>query len=201
MTLPKNFSVNQAKQEISKLLLDGIRVKQEVVDSGLPALSEIALALIECLKKKGKIIIFGNGGSAADSLHIAAELVGRFEKERKPLPALALTANISNLTALANDYGYETVFSRQLQALAQKQDVAWGISTSGNSKNVVQAINKAKELGLVTIAFTGSGGGQLKEIADLTFMAPSSNTARIQEVHIAAAHALCKLIEESLLDD
>jgi D-sedoheptulose 7-phosphate isomerase len=196
MTLPKNFSVNKIVNEINKALLDSISVKKEVINTKLSILGQIALNLITCLKRKGKIIIFGNGGSAADSLHIAAELVGRFEKERKPLPAIALTANVSNLTSLANDYGYEYIFSRQLAAIAQKKDIAWGISTSGNSKNIIYAINKAKELGLTTIAFTGGNGGKLKRIADFSFVVPSFNTARIQEVHLVVAHAFCKFIEE-----
>lgn len=201
MILPKNFSVNQISKQIKEILSDSICVKEKIIASSLPSLSQIARALIKCLKNGGKIIIFGNGGSAADSLHIAAELVGRFEKERTPLPAIALTSNVSNLTALANDYGYQTVFSRQLAAIAQKQDVAWGISTSGNSENVIGALNIAKKLGLLTVAFTGGNGGKLKAIADLSFIVPSFNAARIQEAHITAAHALCKLIEESLFND
>lgn len=195
--MPKNFSVDKIKEDISRNFSDSILVKKKILDGDLSELAQIVKALIGCLNKKGKIIIFGNGGSAADSLHIAAEMVGRFEKERKPLAAIALTSNAANMTALSNDYGYDEVFSRQLAAIAGKQDAAWGISTSGNSKNVIRAINKAKELGLLTIAFTGGDGGELKKAADLSFVVPSTNTARIQETHMTAAHIICKIIEES----
>ncbi|MFH1856156.1 MAG: SIS domain-containing protein [Candidatus Omnitrophota bacterium] len=199
--MPKNFSAEKLIKDIRLGLADGIAVKKKVAEGDLSILAEIAAALINCLKNKGKIIIFGNGGSAADSLHIAAELVGRFEKEREPLAAISLVSNVSNLTAIANDYGYEEIFAKQLSAIAVPQDIAWGISTSGNSANVLKAINKAKELGLLTIGFSGSSGGQLRKMADLNFIVPSNNTARIQEAHIAVAHLLCKSIEEYFLSE
>lgn len=194
--MPKNFSVDKIKEDISRIFSDSILVKKKVIDGDLSELVGIARTLIICLEKKGKVIVFGNGGSAADSLHIVAELVGRFERDRRPLAAIALTSNVANLTAIANDYGYLEVFSRQLAAIAGKEDVAWGISTSGNSRNVIQGIKKAKDLGLITIAFTGGNGGELKKLADLSFVVPSTNTARIQEVHMTAAHIICKIIEE-----
>lgn len=199
MTLPKNFSVDKIKEDISRNFSDSILVKKKVLDGDLSELVRIARTLIICLEKKGKVIVFGNGGSAADSLHIVAELAGRFERDRRPLAAIALTSNVANLTAIANDYGYLEVFSRQLAAIAGKDDVAWGISTSGNSRNVIQGIKKAKDLGLITIAFTGGNGGELKKLADLSFVVPSTNTARIQEVHMTAAHIICKIIEEFFL--
>lgn len=198
--MQKNFSDRQIEKYIKNDLIETISVKQKILTSDFQLLSQIAKALIGCLKNKGKIIIFGNGGSAADSQHIAAELVGRFEKERKPLSAIALTGNVSNLTALANDYGYASVFSRQLAAIAAKNDIAWGISASGNSENVLEGINKAKEIGLKTIAFTGGSGGKLKTAADFSFVVPSLNTARIQESHMTIAHALCKVVENSLFN-
>lgn len=143
-----------------------------------------------------KVLFCGNGGSAADSQHLAAELVGRFVKERRSLPAIALTTDTSILTAVANDYAYDDVFARQVEGLGQAGDVLVGISTSGNSKNVVKAVEEAKKKGLKTIAFTGQGGGRLGELCDVTVAVPSKVTARIQEMHILAGHIICELVEE-----
>jgi len=142
------------------------------------------------------VLVFGNGGSAADSQHMAAELVGRFRKERKALPAIALTTNTSTITALSNDYGYDVSFKRQVEALGKKGDVAVGISTSGTAKNVTCALKKAKDAGLLTVALTGKDGGEIKSIADLSLVVKSDNTARIQEAHILIIHILCELIED-----
>ena len=150
------------------------------------------------LKKGGKVLAFGNGGSAADSQHIVAELIGRFKKERRPLAGIALTANTSTITALANDYGYDATFARQIEALGKPKDVAIGMSTSGRSKNVILAMRKAKELGLVTIGLTGGDGGSLKRESDITIVVNSSDTARIQESHIMIGHIICELVEEAL---
>ncbi len=140
-------------------------------------------------------MIAGNGGSAADAQHIAAELVGRFLRERKALPAMALTTDTSILTAIGNDYSFENVFSRQVEALGQAGDVAIGISTSGNSKNVIKAIQTAKKMEMITIGFTGESGGELKNCIDFCFQAPSQSTPHIQEAHLAVAHALCDIVE------
>ena len=148
------------------------------------------------IKSGGKAIVFGNGGSAADSQHMAAELVGRFKKERKALPAIALTTNTSTITALSNDYGYDVSFKRQIEALGKKGDVAVGISTSGTAENVACALKKAKDAGLLTVALTGKGGGKIKKKADLSLVVKSDNTARIQEAHILIIHILCELIED-----
>ena len=148
------------------------------------------------LDKGHKILFFGNGGSAADSQHLAAELVGRFVKERESLPAIALTTDTSILTAIANDYSYDDVFSRQVAGLGQAGDVLIGISTSGNSKNVVKAIELAKQKGLKTVAFTGEGGGKLGALCDAVIAVPSKTTARIQEIHILVGHIVCELVEE-----
>lgn len=150
----------------------------------------------EALKSGNKVLFCGNGGSAADAQHLAAELIGRFQKERRSLASVALTTDTSILTAVANDYGYDEVFARQVEGLGRSGDVLIGISTSGNSANVVKAALKARDTGMHTIAFTGEGGGKLKDICDITFAAPSKVTARIQEMHIMVGHIICELVEE-----
>ena len=150
----------------------------------------------EALKSGNKVLFCGNGGSAADAQHLAAELIGRFQKERRSLASVALTTDTSILTAVANDYGYEEVFARQVEGLGRSGDVLIGISTSGNSANVVKAALKARDTGMHTIAFTGEGGGKLKDICDITFAVPSKVTARIQEMHIMVGHIICELVEE-----
>lgn len=150
----------------------------------------------EALKTGNKVLFCGNGGSAADAQHLAAELIGRFQKERRSLASIALTTDTSILTAVANDYGYDEVFARQVEGLGRSGDVLIGISTSGNSANVVKAALKARDTGMHTIAFTGEGGGKLKDICDITFAVPSKVTARIQEMHIMVGHIICELVEE-----
>ena len=166
--------------------------------SHVTQIKEISDIVIDALKKGGKVMVFGNGGSASDSQHIAAELVGRFKKDRTALPAIALTTNTSIITAIANDYGYEAVFAKQVEALGQKNDVAIGISTSGKAKNVVMAIKQAKKIGMKTIALTGADGGELVKLADTSLVVPSSVTARIQEAHITIGHIVCELVEQAL---
>ena len=151
---------------------------------------------IDCLKNGGKILIFGNGGSAADAQHIAAELVGRYKAVRKGLPAIALTTDTSALTAIGNDYGYDYVFNRQVEALANKGDVVIGISTSGSSANVISALKLASELNCKTIGFSGQDGGIMKDICDINLVAPSEDTPRIQEIHIIIGHTICHLIDQ-----
>ena len=160
-----------------------------------PVLESIAQAMTATLRSGGKILWCGNGGSAGDSQHLAAELVGRFRRERRGIPSVALTTDGSTLTSIANDYGYEAVFSRQVEALGAKGDVLVGISTSGNSANVIAALKAARSQGLVTVAFTGAGGGRLSALADHLFTVASRDTARIQEAHILAGHMLCDWIE------
>lgn len=150
----------------------------------------------EALKSGNKVLFCGNGGSAADAQHLAAELIGRFQKERRSLASVALTTDTSILTAVANDYGYDEVFARQVEGLGRSGDVLIGISTSGNSANVVKAALKARDTGMHTIAFTGEGGGKLKDICDIAFAVPSKVTARIQEMHIMVGHIICELVEE-----
>ena len=167
-------------------------------EENLNLIGKTAETILRALKTGGKVIVFGNGGSAADSQHMVAELVGRFKKERAAIPAIALTTNTSILTALSNDYSYDISFSRQIEALGKKGDIAIGISTSGMAKNVTEAIVKAKKMGIGTIALTGKGGGAIKDMADLAIVVKSNDTPRIQEAHILIIHILCELIEDNL---
>nr|MBU1328798.1 D-sedoheptulose 7-phosphate isomerase [Candidatus Omnitrophota bacterium] len=185
------------KRKIEKLLKESIDVKKKVLENKVKEIEKLASAMLETIKTGHKILLFGNGGSATDSMHIAAELVGRFKKERKALPAIALTANISTITALGNDYNFEYIFERQLEAFGNRGDMAIGISTSGSSKNVVAGILKASKMGLKTAALTGNKIGKLCKIADICIRVPSSNTPRIQEAHIAIGHIVCELIEDA----
>lgn len=186
------------KKTIESAIRDSIRTKEDVFKGQIENIERAALAIIDSLKKGGKLFVFGNGGSAADSQHIAAELVGRFKMERRPLPAIALTTDTSALTSIANDYGYEFVFSRQIEALASKGDVALGISTSGNSKNIIEAFKKAGSLGLKVIALSGGDGGKMKDVADISIVVASRDTPRIQESHAMIGHILCGLIEDNI---
>ena len=162
---------------------------------------KMAERLIDCVRGGGKVLVCGNGGSAADAQHIAAELVGRLARERRAIPAIALTTNSSILTAIGNDYGYEHIFARQVEALASKGDVLIAISTSGNAANVLAAVDAARTLGCHTLALTGGTGGKLKSAADLALVAPSNKTWHIQEVHITVGHILCDLVEKSITDE
>jgi len=186
------------KKKIEEIINESIFVKENTLQSQVKVVIAIAKAIIACFKKKGKVIFLGNGGSAADSQHLAAELIGRFQKNRRALAAIALTTNSSVITALANDFGFESIFSKQVEALAKKNDLIVAISTSGNSPNVIAAVNQAKRLGIKTIAMTGGDGGKLAKLTDITLIIPSHNTARIQEAHITVGHAICQLVEEAI---
>lgn len=185
-------------QRVKDFLYASADLKKTVADTLSGDILEAANRIKSCLDKGGKLILMGNGGSAADSQHIAAELVGRFKKERRAMPAIALTVDTSSLTALGNDYGFDTIFERQVEALAHENDAVVGISTSGNSENVVRALKKANALGAETIGLVGNNGGKIKEVANLSLVVPSNDTARIQEVHITIGHIICELIEEDL---
>ncbi len=161
----------------------------------IPQISQVAEELKACIKRGGKILLMGNGGSAADSQHIAAEIVGRFKKERRGLAAIALTTDTSIITSVGNDYGYDYIFARQIEALCRPEDVVIGITTSGNSKNVVAAIEEANRLGAITIGLTGGNGGKLTALCKFNLVMPSSETARVQEAHIFIGHSLCDLLE------
>ena len=185
-------------KNIIKKSLSGCSEALKELEAQQETLEKIASLCIESLKKKGKIIFIGNGGSAADAQHLAAELVGRFRKERLPLAALALSTNTSSLTAIGNDYGFDKVFSRQIAALAKKEDIVVGISTSGSSQNVITAVNEAKKLGIPTIGLLGKNGGELKDIVDTALIIKTDDTPRIQEMHILAGHIICEIIETTL---
>ena len=186
---------------MESIILESLRestaVKEKTVRTSTDLIIRGARMLAECMASGHKVLIFGNGGSAADAQHIAAEFVNRFKIERSPLAAIALTTDTSILTSIGNDYDFSLVFAKQIRALGKKHDIAWGISTSGNSKNVVEAIEAAKSLELITIGMTGSGG-LLADCADLVYTVPSEITAHIQETHITIAHMLCDLVDRIL---
>lgn len=158
----------------------------------------ISWAIAEAFKKGNKVLLFGNGGSAADAQHLAAEFINRFLIDRKPLPAIALHTDTSIVTSISNDFSFSDVFSKQIKALGTPGDVAWGISTSGNSQNVIEGLIVAKEKGLITVGFTGSGGGTMKEYCDFILAVDSDHTPRIQEVHILIGHIICQIVEDFL---
>lgn len=183
-----------AQSTFAKALDEHLDVAR-ATEAHLPVLTAIAAVMVACLHAGGKILWCGNGGSAAEAQHLAAELVVRFTRHRRGMPSIALTTDSSILTAAANDYGFETVFARQVQALGRPGDVLVGMSTSGNSPNVVAALQAARAQGLITVAFTGQAGSNLAPLADHLFSVPSSITARIQEMHSLAGHMLCDCIE------
>ncbi len=171
-------------------------IKRAFIQENSEQLFEVFTKIAERLKKGKTLFICGNGGSAADSQHIAAELVGRFLLDRKPLPAVALTTDTSILTAIGNDFGLDMIFQRQIEALGKEGDILLGISTSGNSENVIKAVLKAKDKGLLTVAFLGKDGGKLKELVDFPLIVKSFSTPRIQEIHITLGHVLCDFVEK-----
>ncbi|ACX71924.1 phosphoheptose isomerase [Methanocaldococcus vulcanius M7] len=183
---------------MKKYFEESANVKLKFIEENEEKLKKAIEVIYNALKNGNKILICGNGGSAADSQHFAAEIVGRFKLERKGLPAIALTTDTSILTAIGNDYGFDKIFERQVEALGKEGDVLVGISTSGNSENVIKAVNKAKEMGIYTIGLLGKGGGKLKDIVDLALIVPSNNTARIQECHLTIYHVICEEVEKRL---
>lgn len=189
------------KDNIRKKITEIIKAhKKAIADFETDAAETIAAAakiIITALKHNGCLYICGNGGSAADAQHIASEFVGKFERERKPLPAVALTTNTSVITSISNDYGYANVFAKQVEALVKHGDVLWTISTSGASENVVAAAELAKKKGAVVLAFTGSGNSKLEKVADICFCAKCESTARSQEIHQLGFHIICGLVEDS----
>lgn len=183
---------------LRKNIESSVEVHKRLLEACLPAMTVAADALIAAYRSGRKALFFGNGGSAADAQHIAAEFLGRYLRERRPIPALALHENASAVTAIANDYGYQHVFSRQLEAHAVAGDVAVGISTSGNSQSVLEALSVARKIGLYTIGLSGASGGRMREIVDVLIAAPSDETPRIQECHILVGHALCDAVEQAI---
>jgi phosphoheptose isomerase len=180
---------------VASVLADAIALHQRVSTLDPQPIVDAAVAIVESLRAGGKLLVFGNGGSAADAQHVAAEFVGRFEREREALAAVALTTDTSVLTSIGNDYAFEKVFSRQMEALARSGDAALAISTSGRSPNVLAALQSARRLGVRTIALTGRDGGPVGKAADIHINVPSDSTARVQEVHRTLLHAICALVE------
>ena len=196
-------TLKRLRARASQHFLDSIAVKQEAEKILPEQIARGIVAMTDCLRSGGKVMACGNGGSAADAQHFAAELIGRFERERQELAAIALTTDTSILTAVGNDYSYDEIFSKQVRGLGKKGDILIGISTSGNSKNVVKAIEAAKKLGIKIIALTGNGGGKIASLLgadDIHLCAPSTRTARIQETHLVLLHALCDGVDHLLLD-
>ena len=170
------------------------------MDQLIPQIIDLSEIMLQVFKKNNKILICGNGGSAADSQHFAAELTGRYKRERRGLGAIALSTDTSALTAIGNDYGYEYVFLRQVEALANQGDIFFGISTSGHSKNIILAMKEAKKRGCITVALGGRDGGEMAQIADFSLVVPSQDTPRIQEMHIFIIHCLCEIVERRIVD-
>jgi len=187
-----------ALKHVVSSLRDGVELRSRIAQDCGETIVQAASLMIQCLQSGGKLLFFGNGGSAADAQHLAAEFVGRFVLERQGLPAIALTTDSSILTSVGNDYGFDQVFARQIEALGQPNDVAVGISTSGNSPNVIEAVKKAKKQNVKTIGLAGKDGGALAKSVDLAITVSSTNTARVQECHIAIGHILCELVENEL---
>jgi len=183
---------------VREILEESARVKLALAQQTAGPIAAAAAMVASVFRAGGKLLLFGNGGSAADAQHIAGELTGRFHRERQALPAIALSANTSDLTAIGNDYGYEHVFARLVAAYGRDGDAALAISTSGNSPNVLAAVREARSRGLRTIGLTGCGGGKLAPAVDVAVVVPSDDTQRIQESHIAVGHVLCELVEEAL---
>jgi len=185
------------ENEINLILDENTKVIKEIKNL-TPIITEISKKIINAYKNKKKVVLFGNGGSAADAQHIAAEFVGKFYKDRDSLPSLAFHTNTSVLTATANDFGYDLVFERQVSSFVEQGDVAIGISTSGNSPNVIKGLIKAKEKGAITVGFTGQNKSEVEEITDICLKIPSTDTPRIQEGHITVGHIICYLVEKEL---
>jgi D-sedoheptulose 7-phosphate isomerase len=185
--------------DIRRLAAESVALKQRFFDESAPLLLDVGLRIAGSLRAGGKLLAFGNGGSAADAQHFAAELVGRYLRERAAWPALALSTDTSVLTAVGNDLGYENIFRRQVDAHGRKGDVAFGITTSGRSPNVLAALRLARDRGLLTVGLTGNGGGEAAALVDHLIDVPHRETARIQEVHVMVIHVLCQVVEEELV--
>jgi D-sedoheptulose 7-phosphate isomerase len=186
------------EEAILKAFKESSEVKERFLKENLSKLITAIKLIVEAFEKGNKLFFFGNGGSAADAQHLAAEFVNRYLMERPPLPAIALTTDTSILTSVSNDVAFNEIFSKQLRALGREGDIAIGLSTSGNSPNVIKAIETAKEMGMKTVALTGRDGGKLNKKADISLLVPSSSTPRIQEAHILIGHMLCEMVETRL---
>jgi len=193
-----NLDAASAEQMIQRSIAESIEVTTRLLEHNLADIARIADLLVDTFRSGGKVVLFGNGGSAADAQHVAAELVNRLQADRDALPAIALTCNTSTLTSVANDVGFDQVFARQVKALVRGGDVAVGISTSGRSPNVLNGIRAARQQGAATVGFAGRDGGQLKALTDICLCVPSDSTPHIQEAHIAAWHAICAVVEKKM---
>ncbi|MDQ5988177.1 MAG: Phosphoheptose isomerase [Syntrophus sp. SKADARSKE-3] len=194
------FKAEQTKMEdiIIKIFKESAQLKESFVNENLTRIVSVVEAITGALKSGNKILLFGNGGSAADAQHLAGEFVNRFLIERPPLPAIALTTDTSVITSIGNDYDFQEIFSKQIRALGHAGDIAWGISTSGTSKNVVKGLEQAKKMGLVTIGMTGRDGGNIAGIVDHSLNVSSTSTPRVQEVHITLGHVICQMVDLKL---
>ncbi|HUU49981.1 MAG TPA: D-sedoheptulose 7-phosphate isomerase [Nitrospinota bacterium] len=190
--------MSKAKEALKEALIESSEITIKIADTLCSKIEKIIELIVDAIRKKKKILIMGNGGSAADAQHLVAELVGRFKLERKAIPAIALTTNTSTLTAIGNDYSFDKIFGRQIEALAEEGDIVLGLSTSGLSENLIYAFKIAKDLGATTIGFLGKDGGKVKDIVDISILIPSNNTPRIQEAHITIGHIICEEIEKRL---
>jgi D-sedoheptulose 7-phosphate isomerase len=188
------------RETVRESFEDSRRVQKTFLEENIDGVVKVAEVLIEAIRGGGKVLFFGNGGSAADAQHLAAEFVNRFRVDRRALPAIALTTDSSILTSIANDSSFDQLFARQVEALGKSGDVAVGISTGGTSANVVEGMRTAARAGLITVAFTGGDGGPLHREADYSLLAPSTTTARVQEVHILAGHVICDLVEQAFVE-
>jgi D-sedoheptulose 7-phosphate isomerase len=195
--MTKTRETDVLHERITQEIQESIAVTTELAKSSCHRIVEAAALILACLRTGGKLIAFGNGGSAADAQHFVAELVGRYRTDRKALAAVALTCESASITAIANDFGFAHVFSRQLQAIAKPGDVAFAISTSGNSANVLTAVESARSLGLVAVGLTGRTGGKLADLVDVCLNTPSECTPRIQEAHSLIVHLICGLVEDA----
>jgi D-sedoheptulose 7-phosphate isomerase len=191
--------ISPMKESVLAAFAESASVKQRFAREHADRIVQVATVIANAFTDGNKVLLFGNGGSSTDAAHIAAEFVGRYKRERIPLPAIALATDIAAITCIANDYGYEELFARQVRAHGKAGDIAIGISTSGNSPNVLRGIAAARECGLTTVAWTGASGGKLAGLVDYPFVVPSTVTSRIQESHITLGHVLCELVEDHLL--
>ncbi len=201
MTTPKaeaNASLQDQEAKIRGMAAESLDAKRRFFEQSSHDVARAVRMIVESMRADGKLLIFGNGGSAADAQHIAAELAFKMGRERKALPALALTTDTSLLTAIGNDRSFDFIFARQIQAVGRRGDIALAISTSGNSPNVIEAVKQARAMEIGTIGLLGAGGGKIKDLVDLPLIIPHNDTPRIQEVHIATSHIICQLIEDEL---
>lgn len=186
------------EKKIKDLFADSIRVKEQFISQYASLIKEVSELIISSFRNGNKLLLMGNGGSSSDASHIAGEFVNRFQKDRPPLPAIALNTDMAVITSIGNDYGFNLVFSRQVETLAKEGDIVIAISTSGNSPNVIAAVETARKMGITTIGLTGGNGGKLAPLVDYAFVVPSKATPRIQEVHITLGHVICQVVEDAM---